>query len=268
MSRARIIKARQPQPVSPPRRVARLISAREQEIAARCAAQLTRAEEEAAELRQQALDHGQALAEEALQGAQREAVALLVKARRSAEALIELARADLTRLAVGIAEKILGAELALAPERVVQIVGQVLRAAGPSGRLLARVHPLDLPLLEARWEQLAAAAAEGTLELRPDAGISRGGCVLETDRGVADGRIEVQLATLQEVLFAESEAEASPPIGELLAADTDVGEGGGELADGDLLHDTVVGLVAVATAVSAPLTMDGDVSRPWEDEHE
>jgi flagellar assembly protein FliH len=251
MSRARVIKAGRGREVARPGRLARLISAREQQLERWCAEREARAEALAEQLVEEAQRRGARRCQAELGEARREAAAILVEARRGAAALVEQSRGDLARLAVGIAEKILGAELAIAPGRVVEIVSQVLRAAGPSGRLLARVHPLDLPLLEARWEQLAVAAAEGTLELRADAGVSRGGCILETDRGVADGRVEVQLATLQAVLFAEEVDETGAEAGSQLdAADTDAGEG----SEG-IFADTVVGgLTAVATAVSAPLS--------------
>ena len=259
MSRARVIKGGQPRQPSPRPRLIDVLKAKEAEIETRRRSRLEAIETEVAEHLKDAQVEGLRLKEATLDEARAEAVGLLVDAKQRAEAITDRARADLTRLAVGIAEKILGAELALAPERVAEIVGQVLRAAGPSERLVAHVHPLDLPLLEIRWERLSRLAEEGTLELQADTTVERGGCVLETDRGIADGRLKVQLAMIQAALFDDSPADPSPQ--------TRPSEG--SLEEGPTTKALEDGLSAVVTTVAAPLDLARETApMPAEDRPE
>ena len=252
---------------------ARVLRAEEQRVRERCEARLAEVEEEVAERLAAAEEQAQQRRDEVRAAAQEDIAGLLVSAQRQARQIVESAQADLTRLAVGIAEKILGAELSLAPERVVGIVAQVVRAAGPSVRLVARVNPLDQPLLEAAAGQLARAAEQGNLELAADPSVGRGGCILETDRGVADGRLEVQLATLEAALFADAAAAEVEGGQGAVARDTDTASQ--DAAPGDdvavtddvedahrptLVHD-IVDVDAPGEAVDLDSTVVGDRKR-------
>ena len=66
------------------------------------------------------------------------------------------------------------------------------RAAG-ARRILLRVHPRDADLLAGLpWLR--------SLELLEDETLSRGGCMVESEQGIVDGRIETRLDSLERAL--------------------------------------------------------------------
>ena len=129
---------------------------------------------------------------------------LLVGARAAASRARGAAAPELRVLAVRIAEKLLGRELALRPEAVLDVVTQALAAAGTARQVLVRCHPDDLAALErGRPRLLERAARAQVLQLRADAGVGRGGCVVETELGSIDARLSTQLDAIERALRGE-----------------------------------------------------------------
>lgn len=134
-----------------------------------------------------------------------QAALLLARAEERAARIVEEARQELTTLAVRMAEKILAQELRLHPEAVCSIAEQCLATWPDARNLRLRVSPEDLPLLQAALPRLGRAGAR--LQLQADASIGRGGCLLQTELGEVDGRLEVQLARLAEALNPDGHGE-------------------------------------------------------------
>ena len=99
----------------------------------------------------------------------------------------------LETLAIAAARRIVGAQLDLAPDTVKSIVSQVLERARRAQQVTIRVHPDDITRIE-EMPQTQAATIQG------DASVERGGCIVETELGQLDGRIDVQLAALERAL--------------------------------------------------------------------
>jgi len=141
-----------------------------------------------------------------------EVTALLVRARTLAAAARTAAAADLRTLAVRIAEKVLGRALQAAPELAGDLCAAALEAARHQREITLRVHPDDLAAVAAarpRLQDLLVRAPD--LALRADPAVGRGGCVVETEVGVIDARLETQLAAIERAL-------AEAPTGALDAA--------------------------------------------------
>jgi flagellar biosynthesis/type III secretory pathway protein FliH len=117
----------------------------------------------------------------------------MAEARRQAREERERSEDDLRRLALSLAEKILGAQITLRPEVVRGVVEQALALASKKRRLVLRVNPEDVALL-------GALAETSDLDVRPDAEVGRGGCVLQDGRITVDARLETQLAALDRAL--------------------------------------------------------------------
>jgi len=125
----------------------------------------------------------------------------LLVAATEHRAALEAARTDIVRLALALARRIVSEEIRLAPERVEALVGATLSAAPGARVLRLRTHPDD-----AERARAAAIAADpdGRVQLHLDPGLSRGDCVLETEGGSIDARIDTQLAALEEQLLGRS----------------------------------------------------------------
>lgn len=109
------------------------------------------------------------------------------------------AEPELVKLAVGIARKVLGEELRLNPDAVLAIARQSLAGARRSREITLRVNPSDAPGFE-QAEAALRLPASVALEVRPDPAIESGGCVIETDLGVIDARLETQLRVIERAL--------------------------------------------------------------------
>jgi type III secretion system HrpE/YscL family protein len=124
-------------------------------------------------------------------------VALAVERDRQLAAL-EPAAVEVALLA---AKRILGDLLVTEPDRIVAVVRPLLARVRRAHSIRLRVHPLDRPALQAQLAALCRDldAPEG-LVVDPDPGVSRGGCVLHSDLGSLDARIETQLEALANAL--------------------------------------------------------------------
>ena len=109
------------------------------------------------------------------------------------------------RLSLTVAERIVRRELRQHPTAPRGLIADVLQLAQGASAIVLRLHPSDVQDIEAHsddWRQLLSGTAN--LKVVPDAGITRGGCLLETPDGTIDGRIETQLARIADELLGES----------------------------------------------------------------
>jgi len=130
---------------------------------------------------------------------------LLVGARAVAARARQSAEGDLRALAVRIAEKILGRELELAPEVVVDVAREAIRLVGEPQAVTLRAHPDDVEALErGRPRLLERLRTSAALVIRADDRIGRGGCIVESELGVVDARLSTQLEAIERALRGEA----------------------------------------------------------------
>lgn len=129
--------------------------------------------------------------------------ALLETSERRDAAFAE-AEHDLLRLAVKLAEKIIGRELKLDKEVVIDIISTALRTARQNELLTVRVHPSDLPVIQAQRDRLDPAGRARFLDIIADPRVHRGGCIIESESGTVDAQLETQLRVLERALFARA----------------------------------------------------------------
>jgi flagellar biosynthesis/type III secretory pathway protein FliH len=131
---------------------------------------------------------------------------LLVGARAAAARSRGGAESELRALAVRIAEKILGRELALRPDAITDVVLEALRHAGDPREVVVRVSPDDLAALERGKPRLMERCASArAVTFRADESVGRGGCVIDTELGVVDARLSTQLEAIERALRGEHE---------------------------------------------------------------
>ncbi|HJV67947.1 FliH/SctL family protein [Ideonella sp.] len=115
----------------------------------------------------------------------------------------------LVQTAVTLARQVVRSEIAQRPELIVQVAEDAIGAVILSARhLRLRLNPKDLPLVELGAADLLKARG---VVMQADATLSPGGCIVESDLGQVDARIEqrwTQAAAVfgrSEPLLAESE---------------------------------------------------------------
>jgi len=109
---------------------------------------------------------------------------------------------QLKELSLSIARKILGKELQISPETVLDIVKQALAEKARQRReIFLRVNPDDLALIrEHKGELLEVLSRCKEIGIREDPEVSPHGVIIETDAGIIDAQLETQLAVFERVL--------------------------------------------------------------------
>lgn len=184
------------------------------EAARRQAAEIVAAAQREAEaIRQRAEDAGHTAGLESVEKLVAERVAaqaetLLPALRRVIDG-VEAAKGDcLARweqaalgVAVAIAARVIRREVRHFPDITLSLVRESLELAGGSSDVQIRMHPDDLVSLRTQVQQLAAEIGRlGDDAIVADAGLSRGGCRVETRNGSIDQQFEAQLARIEHEL--------------------------------------------------------------------
>lgn len=118
---------------------------------------------------------------------------------REVEARLQAIRTELAEVIMACVTKLIGDQL-LNPQAIRATIEQTLKEAGIGA-------PLRILLAQAQYEQLTrsgashvAALRERRIEVAPDPRVTHGGCLVEAAGGLLDGRFEVQLAGLKNIL--------------------------------------------------------------------
>ncbi|HET8938209.1 MAG TPA: FliH/SctL family protein [Polyangiales bacterium] len=177
---------------------------------------------------------GTAVVRAAVYDAQLEAAALLERAHNDAERIRQTAHAegyaagnaaaarqlfdlaslqaelgkrtehDATQAALLVAGQLLGSALTVEPEKIAALLRPHLARMRRAQRVVLRLHPDDATWLEQNPTALMELREQHTLasslELRPDPSITRGGCVVESNIGELDARVETRLTLLAAAL--------------------------------------------------------------------
>jgi len=109
---------------------------------------------------------------------------------------------ELVGTAVAIAEKIIRRSLQLQPDLAVGVVEQAVELAMGSSSMQVQLHPADLDSLGDRIRGVVQDSSRGVeLKLIPNSDVSPGGCLIATDRGQIDGRLEAMLERISSELL-------------------------------------------------------------------
>ncbi len=126
-----------------------------------------------------------------------QASAAIARGALERDRLLASAERELVRLAVAIAEKILGREVARDAGVVLEMAARALAEARQRREVTLRIHPDDAEAIRGSHRRLLSALSRArALEVREDAAVTRGGVLVETEAGVVDGRLETQLAAI------------------------------------------------------------------------
>jgi flagellar assembly protein FliH len=121
------------------------------------------------------------------------------------EQMISRYTPQLVRLALDIAEKIVGKCVAEEPQIVAAVLERAKQEVAEGREIRILLHPADHQLLaEIRPDLVRYGEENGrTIEVVPCAEVSRGGCRLETEIGMVDATIPVQFAEIHRQLLDE-----------------------------------------------------------------
>jgi len=132
-------------------------------------------------------------------------VSALAEARRqidgSRDEMLDACVVSVARLAVKIAEKILGEKLRTDPETMKALVSSALAPMRGCGPIEVSLNTGDVARCEAAG--VALHVAEG-MTIVPDESIPEGGCRVRTEWGGVDGGVSEQLRRVEQIFEAEA----------------------------------------------------------------
>ncbi|MEP6923850.1 MAG: type III secretion system stator protein SctL [Pyrinomonadaceae bacterium] len=116
---------------------------------------------------------------------------------------------DVLKLSIKLAEKIIGREIKSDKQTIADTVATAMRNVRQQERLIIRVNPLDFPNIQEFKNTLSHSGRAQFLDIEPDPKITSGGCIIESEVGTVDARLETQLKILERTLLRQSEHDAT-----------------------------------------------------------
>ncbi|MFY9227590.1 MAG: FliH/SctL family protein [Blastocatellia bacterium] len=105
---------------------------------------------------------------------------------------------DLLKLSIEIAKKVVHREITTDREVIISLVQVALARLHNRTVAYIRLNPMDYQYLVSNSERIATGK---TIELSSDPTITRGGCIIETEFGNVDARIEQQFVEIERSLL-------------------------------------------------------------------
>lgn len=157
---------------------------------------------EAEEFRRSTLAESEKIKEQAFQeGFQEGLVSLnqhLLALDKELKAIREDVQKKILPLSLKAARKIIGDELKLHPDRIVDIILTALKPVTQHKKVTIYVNRLDLPLIEeskGKIKKIFEHLESLSIQERPD--IEPGGCMIETEAGIINAQLENQWRALE-----------------------------------------------------------------------
>jgi flagellar biosynthesis/type III secretory pathway protein FliH len=179
-------------------RAGRILKGALAEASAKAAQTIAAAEERARAIVAEAEDAAQAVRDGAREEGRRqgaaEVAAAFIRLRSEEERKDEHELDRTLQLATAMAERLLGETLALEPAKVLGIAKQALGSARQARRIVLRAHPDDAEVLRREIAQVGLEPA--ALEIHVEPARPRGSLFLETDLGILDADLTLQLDRL------------------------------------------------------------------------
>jgi flagellar assembly protein FliH len=130
-----------------------------------------------------------------------EAQGILEQSYKLKQQIIQESEPFLIELSTSIAEKVIGKQLTLNPEWVVELIQNVLSRRREKGIIALCVAPSQFAYIQdAREELLTSIDSQAELQIIPDSTVQDRGCVIRSSFGSIDARIDTQLKEIKSAL--------------------------------------------------------------------
>ena len=155
--------------------------------------------------------------------------------------------ADALEMAVLIARRIIDGELASNPAALTGLIRSAVARLGESRKIQLRLHPSDAANVEVAGDGgPLAGVAIARVEIRADATLSPGDCIVDGEQGTVDGRVATRLEEVRRILTRALAEEGGRAM---------TGEADGEGLDETI--DEILGAVRCRSAIRRRWTRRG-----------
>ena len=129
------------------------------------------------------------------------------------EQLVARYTPQIVRLAIEIAEKIIGRALEADPQIVASVLERAKREVADAKQMRIWLHPADHKVLAETCPELIKIGSETgrTIEVVTADDVSRGGCRLETEMGLVDATLPTQIEEIRRQLLDEDSSQCIEP---------------------------------------------------------
>ncbi|OCT13817.1 flagellar assembly protein FliH [Paenibacillus pectinilyticus] len=130
-----------------------------------------------------------------------EACTILEQSYKLKQQIIQESEPFLIELSTSIAEKIIGRQLSLEPQWIIELIQKVLARRREKGIITLCVAPSQFAYIQdAREELLTSIDSQAELEIIPDSSVQDQGCVIRSSYGSIDAKIDTQLKEIKSAL--------------------------------------------------------------------
>jgi flagellar biosynthesis/type III secretory pathway protein FliH len=141
----------------------------------------------------------------------KEAKSVMEQTLRERELLFRSVEPEVAKLAIRIAEKIIQTQVEINEDIVINMIRSALDKVKQREEVTIKVNQADADYVKSK-KDIFARMIEGlkTMDIIVDAGVERGGCIIETNLGNVDTRISTQIHTL-ELAFEKADTKTDEP---------------------------------------------------------
>jgi len=116
------------------------------------------------------------------------------------DTLRDQVEAEVVRLSLAVAKKIVHREIQIDPTIIHTLVRVALERVAGKSAVVIRLSPADYQYMTRRYEDISQ--TEGReIKFEPDSTITRGSCIIQTDTGDVDARIEEEFREVESAFF-------------------------------------------------------------------
>ncbi|MFH1347814.1 MAG: FliH/SctL family protein [Candidatus Margulisiibacteriota bacterium] len=139
-----------------------------------------------------------------------EALGTLNQAITERKKIIKDSEQEILRLAIKVAEQIIKSEVSMHRDVCLNIVAEAISRVSDREQIIIRVNRDDAEYLK-RYKDRLTGMLDGvkSFSIIEDANVEAGGCVIETNLGFVDAKIETKIKSIEEFLKKASSEEES-----------------------------------------------------------
>jgi len=116
----------------------------------------------------------------------------------------QAAETETVKLSMAIAKKIIISEVMINEEIILNVVKKSLKLVLNQDRYLIKINPADLGIMQNAQPELSELIENyDDIIFESDESIDQGGCLIETNYGNIDGRLEQQMQVISDLMNAE-----------------------------------------------------------------
>ena len=128
----------------------------------------------------------------------------LLQSRELREQTLDKIETEILDLSLKIAKKIIGKEITQKPETILEIISTALQNTRNQEKITILVNPQNLEIIVSQSKKMNPIGRIKYFDFVGDSRVETEGCIIESEIGTVDARLETQLRILEKLLKNQS----------------------------------------------------------------